>query len=157
MFCMNMKDNGTVYESAHWRLKQRGDAKLPGYLILATKIRDADSLHSLPIDAQQELGMILAKAVHVLETTLGARLAYVSRWGHIPGLVPHFPIMPLYPWVEEAYVANPAYGHPDADGPMYSLFITREFIESETPPDVHGPSVAETIRIIRSEFTDFGK
>ena len=151
-----MKDNGTVYESAHWRLKQRGDAKLPGYLILATKNREADSLHSLPTEAKEELGLIQAKAVHALENSLGARLAYVSRWGHMPGIVPHFHIIPLYPWVEDAYVAHPKYGHANADGPMYSLFITREFIESETPPVVRGPSVTETVEILRSEFTHFG-
>jgi len=150
-----MDENGTIYESAHWSLKHRVDSKLPGYLILVSRAQEADSLGDLPPDALRELGPIQAKAVEVLEQKLSAVLAYVCRWGHQPGRAPHFHIIPLYRWVQDAYACHPAYGHPDPDGPMYSQFIAVEFIESSDPPAIHGPSVAEVASTLRREFENF--
>ncbi len=150
-----MIDDGTIYESTNWLLKHRADSKLPGYLILVSKSAEADSFGSVPQEALQELGPIQAKAVDCLEKKLGAKLAYVCRWGHLPGNPPHFHIIPLYPWVEEAYAAHPEYGHADPDGPMLSQFITIEFIEADDPPEIHGPSVAEVMAVLRTAFKGF--
>jgi diadenosine tetraphosphate (Ap4A) HIT family hydrolase len=141
-----------IYETDHWRLKHRRDSKLPGYLILIAKGQGVGSLADLTPEALAELGLLQAESTRLLEDRFGARLVYVCRWGHEPGNPPHFHIIPLYAWVEEAYAADPAWPEPAPDGPVYCTYITRAFIEYEQPPSIQGPSVEDVVGALRTEF-----
>lgn len=141
-----------IHETEYWRLKHRPDSKLPGYLILVSKDEDADSLSDLHPAALAELGLLQARATEALEARLEARLVYVCRWGHQPGYTPHFHIVPLCDWVEEAYAADSRWPEENPDGPVYFTYITRAFIEYNDPPEVKGLSVEDVVKLLRGDF-----
>jgi len=145
-----------IYESNNWLLKHRGDAKLPGYLILISK-NDTDNLSSLSNSALAEIGLIQATATNVLENKLSAKLVYICRWGHQCGNPIHFHIVPLYDWVEEAYSKDPQWNSIEPDGPVFFTYITRAFIEYENPPAIQGPSIEETISVLTEEFNNYNQ
>ena len=143
-----------IHETEHWRLKQRQDCTLPGYLILVAKDTRAGDLAALCPAALAELGPLQALATRTLTSRFGARLVYVCRWGHEPGNPPHFHIIPLYDWVEKAYAADPLWSEPDPDGPVYCTYITRAFIGCEDCPPVVGPTVREVAAVLRQAFAE---
>ena len=143
-----------IHETSHWILKHRADSALPGYLILASKNLNAESLSKLSLDALNELGFLQAQATRYLETRFGAKLVYICRWGHQPGNSPHFHIVPFYDWIKKAYLADPLWVEfeADPDGPVYFTYITRAFIEYEIAPAIEGPSIDDVIQVLRQEF-----
>ncbi len=141
-----------IFETDYWLIKHRADSKLPGYLILVAKEKNAISLSDLSDNALHELGFLQAQATRSLETRFGAKLVYICRWGHQPGNSPHFHIVPLYDWIEKAYVTDPLWLESNPDGPVYFSFITRAFIEYEVPPVIEGASIEEVISVLRDEL-----
>jgi len=146
--------NMLVHENRHWSLKHREDSKLPGYLILTSKVSGEGSLSELEDGALEELGRLQVTATMVLESVLQARLVYVCRWGHQPGHAPHFHIVPLYGWVERAYAADHRWTDEEPDGPVLFKYITIAFTEDEAAPPIHGPSVEEVVGILRQGFAE---
>lgn len=141
-----------IHETEHWILKQRGDSKLPGYLILASRADDATSLSDLEHEALCELGLLQAAATSALESKLGASLVYVCRFGHDTGYSPHFHLVPLYPWIEEAYAADTDWPDEDPDGPVYFKYITEVFALMNRAPEIDGPSIEDAVATLRGEF-----
>jgi hypothetical protein len=58
-----------IHETAHWRVNQRTDTTLPGYLIVSTRDAAATSFEDLSTAALAELGPVLRDA----SASLGAR------------------------------------------------------------------------------------
>jgi diadenosine tetraphosphate (Ap4A) HIT family hydrolase len=143
-----------IHETNNWILKHREDSKLPGYLILAAKTSSSESLSGLSYDSVNELGLLQTQATRYLELYLDAKLVYICRWGHQPGNQPHFHIVPLYEWVKKLYLEDPFWVEFEAnpDGPIYFTYITRAFIEYDTSPSIEGPSINESINVLREAF-----
>lgn len=146
-----------IYEAEHWRVTHRLNSALPGYLMIGSKVATT-ALYDLPPEAHAELGKLLARtqlAVHGLQP----RRIYMGRYGHEPGWPIHFHVIPIYGWVEDLFwrnanyrvlrtLSDPAqeYG---PDGAELTLFVWREFCESDSPPQPEGMSVSDAIAQLR--------
>jgi diadenosine tetraphosphate (Ap4A) HIT family hydrolase len=148
-----------IKQTDHWIVNHRVDSKLPGYLMIGSRI-DTTNLFDLPAAALSELGGLLSKAQKALQEILHAEHVYIGRYGHQAGPSIHFHVIPIYPWVKEAFVADARYavlksfytpgaGNTEYDGAELTLYVWREFCENPTPPRVHGFSVEEAIRLLR--------
>ncbi len=96
-----------VFESRHWRINQRVDAKLPGYLMMATKDPNTVSFSTIAREALVEMGPVLAKITSVIENNLHPQNLYVGRYGHMGRHNLHFHIIPIYDWVAERFATIP--------------------------------------------------
>jgi diadenosine tetraphosphate (Ap4A) HIT family hydrolase len=101
-----------------------------------------------------------ARLQQAIETLLHPQRWCISRFGHEAGYSIHFHFIPIYPWIEtpfwqdERYKSLQAFGSLDnaasqTDGAELTLFVWREFCERPDPPSVHGPSVDQTIDMLR--------
>lgn len=153
-----------IHETEHWVLNHHLATALPGYLILGSRA-PVDSLADLPIPALHEFGELLARTQSILQSTLTPQRLYVSRYGHSPGYPIHFHLIPVYAWVERLFWEAPRYrlletfANPDkavtgTDGAELTLFIWREFGESDDPPAIDGPSIPHVIDVLRAVFAD---
>jgi len=141
-----------------WRVNHRINSALPGYVIISS-IADTNSLADLPAEALASMGTVFAKVQHALSDVLGAERVYIGRYGHSPGYPIHFHAIPIYSWVEELFWKDDRYrmlerfahgpGETPTDGAELTLFVWREFCERPDPPPVSGPSVAESISMLR--------
>jgi len=148
-----------IHESTHWVVNHRMDSALPGYLMLSAK-QMTNSLAALPTQALAELGQLQALIQQAIETHLHPRHLYISRFGHEARYSIHFHFIPIYPWIEtlywqdERYRSLQAFGSldnavPQTDGAELTLFVWREFCERPDPPPVQGPSIDQTINMLR--------
>lgn len=151
-----------IHETRHWVLNHRMNSALPGYLMLSARA-SVNSLAALPVEAQAELGILMARTQQVMEAQLQPARLYMGRYGHDAGYAIHFHFIPVYPWVEalfwadERYRALQAFGwtdsvQPQTDGAELTLYIWREFCERPEPPAIQGYSVDEAITLLRSAF-----
>lgn len=146
----------------HWIVNHRIDSKLPGYLMIGSRI-DTTDISGLPAEAQAELGVLLADAQKALQEVLHAEHVYLGRFGHQAGLSIHFHIIPIYSWVKAAFNSDPRYmilksfytpgaGNSDFDGAELTLYIWREYCENPNSPPLQGPSISEVIRLLRKNM-----
>jgi diadenosine tetraphosphate (Ap4A) HIT family hydrolase len=146
-----------VHETPHWRINHRIRCPVPGYLMVGAKATNAVELSDLTTAAQQEIGFLLARATRILRADLGADRVYVARFGHEPGHTVHFHVIPVYSWIVEAFHADVRYAvEPNPDGANLTLFIWREYCESDSPPSCTGPSVTTAVATIRKAFKEDG-
>lgn len=156
---MTIPPRFTIHESPYWVVNHRMDSALPGYVMLSAK-QMTNSLAELGPQALAELGALQASIQQAIETLLYPQRLYISRFGHEAGYSIHFHFIPIYPWIEtlfwqdERYRSLQAFGSLDnavsqTDGAELTLFVWREFCERPDPPSVHGPSVDQTIDMLR--------
>jgi diadenosine tetraphosphate (Ap4A) HIT family hydrolase len=162
-------DEFIVFESQHWRINQRVDAKLPGYLMMAPKDPNAASFSTIAPDALIEMGPVLAKVTRIIEDHLHPEHLYVGRYGHMSGHNLHLHIIPVYDWVEEAFRNDSRYRvlkqfytsgvynsgkDTGFDGAEMTLFIWREFAESSKPREILGPTIQEIMKLLRKVLNE---
>lgn len=148
------------YQIAHgsgWAVNHRTNSALPGYLMIAST-KATNNLADLPDETLGSMGLVFAK-VQLALNALGARRVYIGRYGHSLGYPIHFHAIPIYQWVEDLFWKDDRYraleqftegaGDTPTDGAELTLFVWREFCERADPPPVQGPSVSETIAILR--------
>jgi diadenosine tetraphosphate (Ap4A) HIT family hydrolase len=153
-----------VFESCHWRINQRVDARLPGYLMMAPRSADAVSFSTISPAALVEMGPILAKVTRAIEEQLQPRHLYVGRYGHMSGHNLHFHIIPVYDWLMKAFLNDTRYrvlrqfdtpgvynsGQDTGfDGAEMTLFVWREFVEGRTSLPQECLNIRETIGHLR--------
>jgi diadenosine tetraphosphate (Ap4A) HIT family hydrolase len=158
---LQIPDRFLISEYDYWRLNHRIDSALPGYLMLASKL-SVDDLSEFPDAALTELGPLLASAQGALRTRLKPVRVYIGRYGHSPGYPIHFHLIPVYSWVEKLFWRDERYrvlerfaekgNETGTDGAELTLFIWREFCERSNPPPIEGPSVDQTIAVLRQEL-----
>jgi diadenosine tetraphosphate (Ap4A) HIT family hydrolase len=68
------------------------DCDIKGYLILRP-ILDVSCIRDLPIAAQNELGVIMARLEHAIQTVTGAERVYIIRFSESTSII-HFHIFP---------------------------------------------------------------
>jgi len=149
-----------IARTAHWSVNHRVNSALPGYLIIASTKATSD-LSDLSVEALASMGVIFADVQRAL-TMLGAHRVYISRYGHSPGFPIHFHAIPIYPWVEDLFWQDERYrmleqlaegpGETPTDGAELTLFVWREFCERANPPTINGPTVPQTIEILRQSI-----
>jgi diadenosine tetraphosphate (Ap4A) HIT family hydrolase len=147
-----------VVETDGWLVNHRMNSALPGYLMISSKT-DTNDLFELPERALSELGPLLATAQKALKLKLHAQRVYIGRYGHSPGYPIHFHVIPIYDWVEELFWKDDRYrlletfadgpGETATDGAELTLFVWREFCERAEPPPISGPSISDTIELLR--------
>jgi diadenosine tetraphosphate (Ap4A) HIT family hydrolase len=129
-----------------------------------------DRLAALPEAAQAELGPLLARVHRAVEEELAPRIVYCVRWGHGPGHSVHFHVIPVFPWMEEAFRSDPRYRALAAlheppgwdlaseyDGTEMCLFVRREYADRADPPRVPGPPREEVVRRLRARLAQLGR
>lgn len=146
-----------VADVAGWSINHRLNSQLPGYLMIAAEMATND-FSDLPAGTLSSLGVIFATVQRAL-IELGAKRVYIGRYGHSPGYPIHFHAIPIYDWVEDRFWKDDRYrmldkfahgpGETATDGAELTLFVWREFCERPDPPPIEGPSVMETIAILR--------
>lgn len=161
---MDIPSRFIIYESRHWIVNHRMDSALPGYVMLSAK-QMTNSLSAFSAQALAELGPLQARIQQAMETLLPPHRLYISRYGHETGYSIHFHFIPIYAWIEtlfwqdERYRSLQAFGsiessEPQTDGAELTLFVWREFCERPDPPAVQGPSVEQTIKMLRGVLAD---
>ncbi|WP_160007324.1 HIT family protein [Rhizobium sp. 18055] len=146
-----------IARTSGWSVNHRVNSALPGYLIIAS-IKVTNELSDLSAESLCSMGTVFATVQRVL-TALGARRVYIARYGHSPGYPIHFHAIPIYGWVEDLFWQDNRYrlleqfadgpGETPTDGAELTFFVWREFCERINPPPITGPSVADTIAILR--------
>ncbi|MNH21026.1 hypothetical protein D3C79_808180 [compost metagenome] len=120
---MDIPPRFIIHQTRHWVLNHRMNSALPGYVMLSAKAQ-TNALSTLPIEAQAELGVLLAQTQKIIEDLLQPKRLYIGRFGHDPGHSIHFHFIPVYPWVEalfwedERYRALQTFGSIDSDEPL---------------------------------------
>lgn len=146
-----------IAQTSGWSVNHRINSALPGYLMIASN-KATNDLSDLSTEALGLMGTVFAKVQRALNA-LGARRVYIGRYGHSPGYPIHFHAIPIYEWVEDLFWKDDRYrvleqfadgaGETPTDGAELTLFVWREFCERADPPPIKGPSVSETIAILR--------
>jgi diadenosine tetraphosphate (Ap4A) HIT family hydrolase len=146
-----------IAQTSGWSVNHRVNSALPGYLIIAS-IKATNELSGLSAESLCSMGTVFATVQRAL-TGLGARRVYIGRYGHSPGYPIHFHAIPIYGWVEDLFWQDSRYrlleqfadgpGETPTDGAELTFFVWREFCERIDPPPILGPSVADTVAILR--------
>jgi diadenosine tetraphosphate (Ap4A) HIT family hydrolase len=115
-------------------------------------------LSDLSGEALSSMGTVFATVQRAL-MALGTTRVYIGRYGHSPGYPIHFHAIPIYEWVEDLFWKDDRYrlleqfadgpGETPTDGAELTFFVWREFCERADPPPIKGPSVSETIALLR--------
>lgn len=152
-----------IHETEHWLINHRINSALPGYLMLGSK-RFAGELSDLSTEALSSLGPLFAQAEQAMRTVLKPDRIYVGRYGHTPGYPLHFHLIPIFGWVERLFWRDTRYraleqfagpvAETAVDGAELTFFVWREFCERPDPPPVEGPSVTQTIAMLREAMRD---
>ena len=159
---MDIPEEFHIYETEHWLLNHRVNSALPGYLILGAKA-DTDDISVLPEQALMSLGPLLAATQQTILSVLEPNRVYISRYGHDLGHSFHFHIIPIFNWVERLFWQDARYGSlaefatptgtQGTDGVELTFFVCREFCERLDPPEAIGPSVEESVIMLRNEMS----
>jgi diadenosine tetraphosphate (Ap4A) HIT family hydrolase len=146
-----------IAQTNGWSVTHRINSALPGYLMIGS-IKATNDLSDLSAVTLRSMGTVFATVQRAL-TTLGAKRVYIGRYGHSLGYPIHFHAIPIYDWVEGLFWGDDRYrmleqfadgpGETPTDGAELTLFVWREFCERAVPPPIKGPSVTETIAILR--------
>jgi diadenosine tetraphosphate (Ap4A) HIT family hydrolase len=144
-----------VYETAHWRVNQRVDTTLPGYLMVGAKDPQAVEIAQLSNDALSELGAVLGMVTGALQWLFQPEHLHICRFGHDQGHSAHFHVIPIYKWVVDAYRRASRDGgthvqYPDfTDGSSLTLFVTEEFAHGRAPCAIVEPDIGTVIQVLR--------
>lgn len=151
-----------IYQTKHWLVNHRVNTKLPGYLMLSSKSK-VSSLAAISNEALAELGVLQANIEKALTQILQPNYIYISRYGHMAGLSLHFHVIPVSQWVEDLFWQDQRYRslqqfgsntpETNTDGAELTLYIWREFCESEIAPTIQGVTITEIIELLRHNLT----
>ena len=66
---MDIPPRFIIHQTRHWVLNHRMNSALPGYVMLSAKTQ-TNALSTLPVEAQAELGVLLAQTQKIIEGLL---------------------------------------------------------------------------------------
>ena len=147
-----------MYETVHWRVNQRVDSALPGYLIVGAREQEASELAHLSPDALSELGLVLGTVTGTLQRLFQPEHIHICRFGHDLHHTVHFHVIPIYGWVRQAYdrisrQSTAQRRYPTfADGASLTLFVSEEFREGRAPCEIVQPNIHDAIFALREAF-----
>ncbi|MDR3447509.1 hypothetical protein [Dyella sp.] len=118
-----------IYETAHWLVSHRRDARYPGYLMISSRSRCAD-LYELDKESLEELGPVLKRTELLLRSTYSPHKVVFYKLGFSPGFNCHFHVAPITEALMEEIRAHPAYAD-EPDGNDAILFLSRIYCERD--------------------------
>ncbi|CAM3371141.1 hypothetical protein BZK31_18515 [Pseudomonas floridensis] len=134
-----------IFETKHWLVSHRRDARYSGYLMVASVAPAAD-LGDLNDAALAELGGVLRRTEQLLMRAYEPRKVVVYKLGFSTGFSLHFHVAP----VTEALLAEVA-GHPayasEPDGNDVILFLSREYCERVLNAEETAIQAGEVVRL----------
>lgn len=158
---MHIPKKYRIYETEDWLLNHRVNSALPGYLMLGTKT-DAVDISGIPMKALASLGPLINLTHNAMQSVLSPARIYIGRYGHTEGIPFHLHLIPIFNWVEELFWKDSRYrvlgdfatppGANGTDGVELTFFVCREFCERPDPPAKQGPSVEQSIALLREEM-----
>ncbi|MBM3115736.1 HIT family protein [Jeongeupia naejangsanensis] len=116
-----------IFETDHWLVSHRRDARHPGYLIVACR-ESKGELHELSIDALQELGLVLQKTEKLLRSFFAPCKVIFYKLGFSSGFSCHFHAAPVTQKLLSEIVAHCDYTN-EPDGNDAILFLSRVYCE----------------------------
>ncbi len=117
----------TVFETDHWRVSHREDARYPGYLMVSSHEPKSD-LGDLGVAALQELGLVLKRTEQLLHSVYAPCKVIFYKLGFSSGFSCHFHVAPVTPELLAEIGAHPHFAD-DPDGNDAILFLSRIYCE----------------------------
>ncbi|MEE4375357.1 hypothetical protein V2J67_23635 [Pseudomonas alliivorans] len=134
-----------IFETGHWRVSHRRDARYRGYLMVAS-VAPASDLGDLNEAALVKLGGVLRRTEQLLVRAYEPRKVVIYKLGFSAGFSLHFHVAP----VTEALLVEVA-GHPgyaaEPDGNDVILFLSREYCERALSEEERGIQAREVLRL----------
>lgn len=118
-----------VFETDHWQVTHRRDARYPGYLMVSSREQHAD-LHELSTESLKELGIVLKRTEELLRAAYRPLKVLFYKLGFSPGHSCHFHVAPVSADLLAEIKAHPDYDD-DPDGNDAILFLSRIYCERE--------------------------
>ena len=151
-----------MHETVHWRVNQRVDSTLPGYLIVGAKEQEATELAHLSQKALSEIGLVLGIVTGTLQRLFQPEHIHICRFGHDLHHTVHFHVIPIYGWVRQAYDRIAREGTTQVrypkftDGTSLTLFVTEEFRDGRAPCEIARPNIHDAINALREALSKMG-
>jgi len=120
-------DEVDIFNTAHWAVTHRRDARYDGYLIISS-VETASDLNELSDEALSSLGLIMKAVERLLAKAYTPYKVVFYKLGFSPGLNVHFHAAPVSKDLLAEVSRHP--GYPDApDGNDVIVFLSREYCE----------------------------
>ncbi|WP_122813665.1 HIT family protein [Pseudomonas viridiflava] len=134
-----------VFETGHWRVSHRRDARYNGYLMVASVVSASD-LTDLGDEALAELGGVLRRTEQLLMRAYEPWKVIVYKLGFSAGFNLHFHVVPVTKALLAEIAAHPEYAA-EPDGNDVILFVSREYCERMLSAEERVNQVGEVVRL----------
>jgi diadenosine tetraphosphate (Ap4A) HIT family hydrolase len=118
-----------IFETDHWVVSHRRDARYPGYLMVSSREPRSD-LCDLSLDALEELGPVLKRTEDLLRSAYDPFKVVFYKLGFSAGFSCHFHVAPVTQDLLAEIARHPNYAD-DPDGNDVILFLSRVYCERE--------------------------
>lgn len=134
-----------IFETGHWRVSHRRDARYNGYLMVAS-VASASDLKDLGDEALAELGGVLRRTEQLLMRAYEPWKVIVYKLGFSAGFNLHFHVAPVTKALLAEIAAHPGYAA-EPDGNDVILFLSREYCERILSAEERVNQVGEVDRL----------
>lgn len=143
---VTMSPSHLIFETDHWLVSHRRDARYPGYLMVSSREQHAD-LCKLSLHALQELGPVLKRTEELLHSAFAPFKVVFYKLGFSAGFSCHFHVAPVTQDLLAEITGHPDYAD-DPDGNDVILFLSRVYCERELSGEEsrHMEGVMERLR-----------
>ncbi len=134
-----------IFETGHWRVSHRRDARYNGYLMVAS-VASASDLKDLGDEALAELGGVLRRTEQLLMRAYEPWKVIVYKLGFSTGFNLHFHVVPVTKALLAEIAAHPEYAA-EPDGNDVILFLSREYCERMLSAEERVNQIGEVDRL----------
>ena len=135
----------SIFETGHWRVSHRRDARYNGYLMVAS-VASASDLTDLGDEALAELGGVLRRTEQLLMRAYEPWKVIVYKLGFSAGFNLHFHVVPVTKALLAEIAAHPKYAA-EPDGNDVILFLSREYCDRELSVEERVIQAGEVVRL----------
>lgn len=121
-----------IFETEHWRVSHRRDARYPGYLMLSA-VAPATDFSDLSEPALLAMGGVLRRTEHLLGQAFDPFKVLVCKLGFSPGFNLHLHVIAVTRPLLVEIAGHPGYAD-EPDGNDALLFLSREYCERPLSP-----------------------
>ena len=120
-------DELKVFDTEHWLISHRRDARYPGYLMVSSKEQAAE-VSEISEAALSTLGLVLRDTERLLTKAYAPCKVVFYKLGFSRGFAVHFHVAPVTEQLVRKIQEHPAYSN-EPDGNDAILFLSREYCE----------------------------
>ena len=135
----------SIFETGHWRVSHRRDARYNGYLMVAS-VASASDLKDLGDEALAELGGVLRRTEQLLMRAYEPWKVIVYKLGFSAGFNLYFHVAPVTKALLAEIAAHPGHAA-EPDGNDVILFLSREYCERMLSAEERVNQVGEVDRL----------